>query len=171
MFKFSFLNFRQEFSSEQTVHLKLLSCKCQLPVVNLTTSDPAVLARFPDLFGTFHFEGIHQGKPYYTNPSLHQGFGPQEDIFKPEQTGQQRIKRGSGKIPCNSNEDRRVEGNLQKELQNQISEEIQEVIWNKNYDFFVHYKGSKLPPKINLFVCKYASRIKKINANCIKLFY
>jgi hypothetical protein len=128
----NFIVSRQEFSSAQTVHLKLLSCKCQQPVLNLTSSDPTVQARFPDLFGTFHFEGIHQGKPYYTNPSMHLAFAPQQDIFKPGQPGQtgqtgQRIKRSSGKISCSADGDRRLEGNLPKELQNQLSFEIKEV--------------------------------------------
>ena len=89
----------------KSAHLKLLGCKCNSPTINLTSTDSSVVARFPNLFGQFHFEGVHQTKPYFTNPSLNPAFLPsQAGIFnqlKPDSSSP-RIKRAVGKIPCSS---------------------------------------------------------------------
>ena len=89
----------------KSAHLKLLGCKCNSPTINLTSTDTSVVARFPHLFGQFHFEGVHQTKPYFTNPSLNPAFLPSQagtfNQLKPD-TSSPRIKRAAGKIPCSS---------------------------------------------------------------------
>jgi len=63
--------FKRQLSDEGTAQLKLLGCKCTSPSLELKTNDTAVIAKFNSTFGIYHFDGMHQGKPYYRKPSRH----------------------------------------------------------------------------------------------------
>ena len=101
----------------KSAHLKLLGCKCNSPSIYLTSTDSSVVARFPHLFGQFHFEGVHQSKPYVTNPSLNPAFQPSQAILtqlKPDSSNP-RVKRAVAKIPCSD------------QLQNRLDDQMQQV--------------------------------------------
>lgn len=64
--------FKRQLSDEGSAQLKLLGCKCNSTSLILTTNDTTVKSKFEPTFGTYYFEGMHQGKPYYRSPSRHQ---------------------------------------------------------------------------------------------------
>jgi hypothetical protein len=63
--------FKRQLSEEGSAQLKLLGCKCNSSSLILTTKDAAVETKFNNTFGTYRFDGMHQGKPYYRKPSRH----------------------------------------------------------------------------------------------------
>jgi hypothetical protein len=64
--------FKRQLAEEGSAQLRLLGCKCNASSVVLTTKDATVENKFNHTLGTYFYDGMHQGRPYYRKPSRHQ---------------------------------------------------------------------------------------------------
>ena len=58
-------------AEEGSAQLRLLGCKCNSTSLVLSTKDAIVESKFNHTIGTYHYDGMHQGRPYYRKPSRH----------------------------------------------------------------------------------------------------
>ena len=64
--------FKKQLSEEGSAQLRLLNCKCNSTSLVLTSKDTTVEQKFGHTLGTYFYDGMHQGRPYYRKPSRHQ---------------------------------------------------------------------------------------------------